>query len=161
MGYSEGKEWAGLAQRVMVSGSALMWRLVMSGVSQGCVLGLMGFNIFISGTDSETECSLSKLADYTKLNHCSVPTPLKPKISKQKGGPHHTHHQLTPYFYQLGTHWALHAQTTLHWQTKGWGESTNKEITSNLRPKFIISLQSEYILESFWCFINWIFEEYR
>lgn len=83
MGYSVGKEWAGLAQRVMVSDSTFLWRLVTNGASQGCVLGLVGFNISISGTDSEIECSLSKLADYTKLNDCSVPTPIPLKTQNK------------------------------------------------------------------------------
>ena len=39
----------------------------MSGVPQGLTLDVY-FNIFISDTDSEIECALSKFADNTKLS---------------------------------------------------------------------------------------------
>jgi len=42
-------------QRVSVNGSVSKWRPVMSGVSQGSVLGLALFNIIVGNTDSEIE----------------------------------------------------------------------------------------------------------
>ena len=57
----------GHSQRVVINGSLSGWRLVISDVLQGSVLGLLLFNIF-DYIDDGSECTINKFADNTKLS---------------------------------------------------------------------------------------------
>ncbi len=70
------EQWlTGRRQRVVLNGKFSSWEDVLSGVSQGSVLGPLLFIIFINDLDSSAPAVLlRKFADDTKLGH-QVSTP--------------------------------------------------------------------------------------
>jgi len=58
------------------------WRPVTSGFSQGLLLGLGLFNIFVSSTDSGIECTLTKSTNNTKL--CGAVNKLEGRDATQR-----------------------------------------------------------------------------
>jgi len=81
------KNWLdGHRQKVIVNGSISRWRPVTSDAPLWSILGLVPFNMFISGIDSGIKCTLSKFADDAKLNGAVNTTEGRDVIQKGRTG---------------------------------------------------------------------------
>ena len=59
----------GRKQRVVINGVSFSWENVIIGVSQGSVLGLLLFSIYINDIDTHLFSKICKFADDTKIGH--------------------------------------------------------------------------------------------
>lgn len=60
--------------KIMVRGTESSCRQVDCGVPQGLIIWPVLFNVFVNKLDNRTDCTLSKLADDTKLRRIADTT---------------------------------------------------------------------------------------